>query len=108
LVAAAAAIAAAGKERTEQEEAAAVLTPLLFVPEVVLALGRSYQQFGLSFRPHVGPDPILPRNTLWCIPDQDAAAVLPLPVHRLSDADFDYLTKNRRAAPKRRTVPRID
>src|SRR6478672_7332320 len=59
LVAAAAAIAAAGKERTEQEEAAAVLSPLLFVPEVVLALGRSYQQFGLSLRPHVGTGAIL-------------------------------------------------
>jgi hypothetical protein len=102
LVAAAAAIAAAGKERTEQEEAAAVLSPLLFVPEVVLALGRSYQQFGLSLRPHVGIDAILPRNTLWCIPDEEDAPVLPLPVRRLTDTDFDYLSNKRRAASKKR------
>jgi hypothetical protein len=106
LVTAAAAIAAAGKERTEQEDAAAVLTPLLYVPEVVLALGRAYQQFGLSLRPHVASGPILPRKSLWFIPND--APVLPLPVRHLSDADFDYLSKKRRAVPKRRTAPRTD
>jgi hypothetical protein len=106
LVTATAAIAAAGKERTEQEEAAAVLTPLLYVPEVVLALGRAYQQFGLSLRPHVGSGPVLPPKSLWFIPND--APVLPLPVRHLSDADFDYLSKERRAVPKRRTAPRGD
>jgi hypothetical protein len=109
LVAASAAIAAAGKERTEQEEAAAVLAPVLYVPEVVLALGLAYQRFGLSLRAHVGrSDPILPPESLWCIPDEEHAAVLPLPVRRLSDADFEYLSNKRRAAPKRRTAPRTD
>ena len=108
LVAAAAAIAAAGEQRTEQAEAAALLTPVFYVPEVVLAFGLAYQRFGLSFRPHVGSDPILSSETLWCIPDEKDAAVLPLPVRRLSDADFDYLSSERRAAPKRRTAPRTD
>jgi hypothetical protein len=106
LVAAAAAIAAAGQQRTEQEEAAALLTSVLYVPEIVLALGLAYQRFGLSFRPRVGSDPILPPETLWCLPAEKDTAVLPLPVRRLRDADFDYLTKHRRAAPKRRTAPR--
>jgi hypothetical protein len=106
LVAAAAAIAAAGQQRTEQVEAAALLTAVLYVPEVVLALGLAYQRFGVSFRPRVRSDPILPPETLWCLPADKDTAVLPLPVRRLSDADFDYLTKHRRAAPKRGTAPR--
>jgi hypothetical protein len=106
LVAAAAAIAAAGQQRTEQVEAAALLTAVLYVPEVVLALGLAYQRFGVSFKPRAGSDPILPPETLWCLPADKDTAVLPLPVRRLSDADFDYLTKHRRAAPKRRTAPR--
>ena len=32
--------------------------------------------------------------------------LLPTEKRRLSDADFDYLTKHRRAAPKRGTAPR--
>jgi hypothetical protein len=106
LVAAAAVIAQTGRQKTEQSEAAAILTPILYVPEVVLALGLAFQRFGLSLRPHVGSDPILSSKTLWRIPDEKDAAVLPLPVRRLSDADFDYLINKRRAAPKRRTAPR--
>ena len=106
LVAAAAAIASAGQQRTEQVEAAALLTPVLYVPEVVLALGLAYQRFGLSLRPPGGSDPIISSETSWCIPDEKDAAVLPLPVRRLSDADFDYLSNKRRATPKRRTAPK--
>jgi hypothetical protein len=106
LVAAAAAIAAAGQQRTEQAEAAALLTPVLYVPEAVLALGLSYQRFGLSFRPHVGSDPILSSETLWFIPAGEDTAVLPLTIRRLSDADFEYLSNTRRAAPRRRTTPK--
>jgi hypothetical protein len=106
LVAAGAAIVAAGQQRTEQTEPAALLAPVLYVPEIILALGLAYQRFGLSYRPRVGSYPILPAETLWCIPDEKDAAVLPLLVRRLSDADFDYLINKRRAAPKRRTVPR--
>jgi len=106
LVAAAAATAAAGQQRTKQAEAAALLTPIFYVPEVVLALGLAYQRFGLSLRPHIGSDPILSSETLWCILEKKHAAVLPLPVRVLSDTDFDFLINKRRAAPKRRTVPK--
>jgi hypothetical protein len=106
LVAAAAVIAEAGRQRTEQVEAAALLTPVLYVPEIVLALGLAYQRFGLSLRPHFRSDPILSSKTLWSIPDEKDAAALPLPVRRLSDADFDYLSNKRRAALKRRTAPK--
>jgi hypothetical protein len=106
LVAAAAAIAAAGQQRTDQVEAGALLTPVLYVPEVVLALGLAYQRFGLSFRPHGGSAPIISSETSWRIPDEKDPAILPLPVRRLSDADFDYLSNKRRAASKRRTTPK--
>jgi hypothetical protein len=106
LVAAAAAIAATGQQRTDQVEAGALLTPVLYVPEVVLALGLAYQRFGLSFRPHVGSAPIISSETSWRIPDEKDLAILPLPVRRLSDADFDYLSNKRRAASKRRTTPK--
>lgn len=108
LIAAAGKIAAAGQQRTEQAEADALLTPVFYAPEVVLALGLAYQRFGLSFRSRVGSNPVLPPENLWCLSAEKDAAVLPLPVRQLSDADFDYLTKHRRAASKRRTAPRTD
>jgi hypothetical protein len=43
LIAASAAIAFAGREQTRESGASAVLTPLLLVPEVVLALGLAFQ-----------------------------------------------------------------
>jgi hypothetical protein len=101
LIAAAAEIAFACRKATDQNKLSAVLTPVLLVPEVVVAFGIAYQEFGLSFKPHGQRNPILSPETLWHIPSAQDASILPLPVRRLSDADLDYLTKKRRA-PKRR------
>src|SRR5262245_53726301 len=101
LIAAAAAIAFACREETTPTKASAVITPILLVPEVVLAFGNAYQEFGLSFRPHGQRDPILPPETLWRIPDAQDAPMLPLPARRLSDEDLKYLTTRRRARRRR-------
>ena len=104
LIAAAAAIASACRGKPAQQGGSAVLTPVLLVPEVVLALGLAYQEFGLSFKPHGQREPVLPPETLWRVPR--AVPVFPLPVRRLSDEDFKYLTTKRRATPKMRTTPK--
>src|SRR5262245_32321383 len=98
LIAAAAVIAFASRD---QQAASAVLTPVLLVPDVVLAFGIAYQEFGLSLRPHGQRDPVLPPETLWRIPDAQDAPMLPLPVRRLSDEDLKYLTTRRRARRRR-------
>jgi hypothetical protein len=100
LIAAAAAVAFACREHTEHRHASAVLTPLLLVPEVVLALGLAFQNFGLAFQPHGHRVSILPSKTLWRIPAIIQFDPLPLPVRRLSDADLKFLSTVRRARPK--------
>lgn len=80
--------------------ASAVLTPVLLVPEVVLALGLAFQEFGLTFKPYRQCEPILPSRTLWRIPTTNQIPALPIPVRRLSDPDLDYLVTKRRARPK--------
>jgi hypothetical protein len=101
VIAASAAVAFAGREQTKQQQASAVLTPLLLVPEVVLALGLAFQKFGLAFEPHGQRTSILPSKTLWRIPAIIQFDPLPLPVRRLSDADLKFLTTVRCARPKR-------
>jgi hypothetical protein len=96
LITAAAAIAS----NTKQKEAAAVLTPVLLAPELVLAFGLAYQEFGLSFKPHGKRLPILPPESLWRIPATENAPILPLLVRTLSDTDLKYLSTARRAQPK--------
>ncbi len=68
LVAASAAVAFAGREQTKQQQASAVLTPLLLVPEVVLALGLAFQKFGLAFKPHGHRVSILPSKRYGVFP----------------------------------------
>ncbi len=78
----------------------AVLTPVLLAPELVLAFGLAYQEFGLSFKPHGQRLPILPPESLWRIPATENAPILPLLVRTLSDTDLKYLSTARRAQPK--------
>jgi hypothetical protein len=100
LIAAAAAVSSGCRDLPEQQQASAVLAPVLLVPEVVLALGLAFQEFGLTFKAHGQRGSILPSRTLWRIPTTKEFPTLPLPVRRLSDADFEYLMTKRRARPK--------
>jgi hypothetical protein len=100
LIAAAAMIAFTCREKAVDARASAVLTPVLFVPEVVLGIGLAFQEFGLAFKPHAQRVSILPSNTLWRIPKTSEKSVLPLPIRRLSDGDLKFLTTVRRARRK--------
>ena len=100
LIAAAAAVASASGERFKQRHASAVLAPALLVPEVVVALAHSFQEFGLGFHAYRQTFSILPADTLWRVPTREDFPRLSLPVRRLSDVDLRYLTTVRRARRK--------
>jgi hypothetical protein len=97
LIAAAAAVAFACREHTESP---ALLWPVLLAPEVVLGLGLAFQEFGLTIKPYRQRVSLLPAQTMWRIPKTQDFPSLPLPVRRLSDEDFRYLTTIRRARRK--------
>jgi hypothetical protein len=71
-------------EQTKHPQASAVLAPLYFVPEVILGLGLTFQEFGLGFKPYRQRASILPSKTLWRIPKMNEFPMLPLPSRRLS------------------------
>jgi hypothetical protein len=101
LIAASAWIASSGREPTKHSDASAVITPVLFVPEIILGLGLAFQEFGLALKPYRQRVSILPSKTLWRIPKMEQLPILPLPVRQLSRDDLKYLTTVRRARPKK-------
>lgn len=98
LIAAAAALIFRSRTSANSQFAPELPVAMLCAPEIVLALGLAFQEFGLNFTPHGQRETLLRGESLWRIPGKFTA--LDLPTRRLSDRDLTYLTTTRRARRK--------
>jgi hypothetical protein len=83
-------------ERFEEE----LLLPILFAPESVLALGKTYEIGGLQLvKEHGDLEPILNPLPVWQIPWSGTSPLPPLVRRRLSRQDIQFLRQERRSRP---------
>jgi hypothetical protein len=81
------------------KRAVSILSPILLVPEIVVAVAAAFQQFGLTTLPHGQKKPILDPETLWRVPPSHVPEKLLLPIRILSQRQIDLLKERR--APKK-------
>jgi hypothetical protein len=77
-------------------------------PEAVLAVAKSFQEYGLGVAVHARDEPLLDPKSLWRIPDWVNVEALPLPSGKLATSESRILGARRARSPARvgkRTTP---
>jgi hypothetical protein len=81
----------------------------MLLPELVIAIARTIEKYGLQHVPHGRTEPLFDRKLFWRIPKNIKVAAIPLPVRRLTRTDVEVLNArragNRGKAKRRRTTP---
>jgi hypothetical protein len=104
LVTAAMLLLADAKTRIVREGWSAQLSAyriVMLVPEAVLAVGKSFQQYGLDVEVHGRDDPLFDPSTIWRIPDWMNVEPLPPPPRKLTRSDVQVLHDRRARRPAR-------
>jgi hypothetical protein len=68
---------------------------VMLVPELVLAVARSFERYGLEAKVHDREDPLFDPNTLWRIPDNIGIAPLDPPTRKIRLDDVKLLNARR-------------
>jgi hypothetical protein len=68
---------------------------VMLAPEAVLAVGKSWQEYGLNVAVHGRDDPLLDPETVWRIPDWINVEPLPPPPRKLTRSDLQILQVRR-------------
>jgi hypothetical protein len=74
---------------------------IMKAPEAVLAVAKSFQEYGLGVAVHARDEPLLDPKTLWRIPDWVNVEALPLPLRSLTRSDSRILGARRAQSPAR-------
>jgi hypothetical protein len=90
-----------GREGWGQPSRLSAYRVVMLVPEAVLAVGKSLQQYGLDVEVHGREDPLLDPETVWRIPDWIKIEALPPPPRKLTRSDIQVLNARRARRPAR-------
>jgi hypothetical protein len=81
----------------------------MLLPELVIAVARTVEKYGLRHVPHGRTEPLFDRESLWRIPKNINVAAIPLPVRKITRTDLAVLSArragNRGKAKRRKTTP---